>query len=310
MRIVYFGSGAFGLPTLKALVTGHDVAMVVSQPDRPAGRHRALAPTPISHFARSAGLPILKSENVNEPGNVAAIRSANADAMIVIAFGQKLGPELRRNTFAINLHASLLPKYRGAAPINWAIINGESTTGLSVIMVADQMDAGDILGQVVTPIDPMETAGELHDRLAELGPELLLQVLHLHETGRAKLQPQAETLVTRAPKLSKSEGTVSFDQSAERVRNRVHGLTPWPGCRVLIDGRELRLHRVQMVNSTERINAPAGTIVGGDLVTCAPGSIRPLAVQPPGGKLMSFAAFRAGHSMAEGARMTPLEHAS
>src|SRR5262245_36265216 len=143
MRLVYFGSGAFGLPTFRRLQAEHDVALVVTQPDRRAGRNRALAATSIAEFAAQTGASIIKPERVNEPAVVDQIRSVGADAFIVIAFGQKLGRSLLSGVFAINLHGSLLPKYRGAAPINWAIINGETETGLSVIALADQMDAGD-----------------------------------------------------------------------------------------------------------------------------------------------------------------------
>lgn len=308
MRIVFFGSGAFGLPTLKALVHEHEVALVVTQPDREAGRNRKLTATPISQFAAASKIAIVQPENVNDPVHVNAIRFSRADAFVVIAFGQKLDRELRSDVFAINLHASLLPKYRGAAPINRAIMDGESTTGVSVILLADRMDAGDILGQSITPIDPMETAGELHDRLAQLGPELVLSVLSRYESGRLAPQPQDDSLATRAPKLSKSEGTVRFDQPAASVRSRVHGLTPWPGCRVNLEGAAIRLHRVDVVEETPQ--APPGTIVRGDLVACSPGFVRLLAVQPAGGKLMSFAAYRAGHPMEEGARMLPMDEPS
>ena len=164
MRLVLLGSGIFGVPTFEALADRHDVELVVSQPDRPAGRGRALQPTPVSSWAADRGLPLQTTDDVNDPVFIDRIRSMEVDAWIVIAFGQKLGPDLLADRFAINLHASLLPRYRGAAPINHAIIQGEHETGLSVITLADRIDAGDVLGSVSTPIEPEETAGVLHDR--------------------------------------------------------------------------------------------------------------------------------------------------
>src|SRR5688572_4055507 len=147
MRLVFFGSGAFGVPTFNCLEEVHDIALVVTQPDRPAGRNRALTPTPIAEYATQRRLEIIKPEKVNDAGVIERIRAAEADAFVVIAFGQKLGKALLKDRFAINLHGSLLPKYRGAAPINWAMINGEAETGVSVITLADRMDCGEILAQ-------------------------------------------------------------------------------------------------------------------------------------------------------------------
>ena len=227
MKLVYLGSGSFGLPTLERLAAEHDVALVVTQPDRPAGRQRRLAATPVGHLAETRGIETLKPDDVNDPVVVERIAEAAGEALVVIAYGQKIGPAILDDVFAINLHSSLLPKYRGAAPINWAMINGEAETGLSVITITQRMDAGDVLGQVVTPIDPMETAGELSSRLAELGPDLVIEVLKRHCAGTLRGVAQDDRLASRAPKLAKSDGTVRFDQPARAVRQRVHGLTPW-----------------------------------------------------------------------------------
>lgn len=305
MRLIYFGSGEFGLPTLRRLASEHDVALVVSQPDRPAGRHRALSPTPIAEFAASLRLPVLKPEIVNQSEVVRQIQEKAADAFVVIAFGQKLSPALLNETFAINLHASLLPKYRGAAPIQWAVINGERETGVSVIGLADRMDAGPIFAQASTTIDPNETAGELHDRLATLGPQAVQEVLARHAQGSIIPQYQDERLATKAPKLSKSDGTVRFDQPAADVRNRVRGLTPWPGCTIRTDGLTLRLTRVQMCDEQSQHDVP-GLVLDDLSIACATGAIRLVEVQPPGGRLMSIQEYRNGHSMVAGMRFEPL----
>ncbi|MCH2154198.1 MAG: methionyl-tRNA formyltransferase, partial [Phycisphaerales bacterium] len=180
MRIVFLGSGAFGLPTLQELAEQHEVVLVVTQPDRPSGRGRGSTPTPIGAWADEVGLPLLKTPDINSTECMDHVRGIDADAWVIIAFGQKLSPQLIHDRFAMNLHASLLPAYRGAAPIHRALLAGESHTGLSVITIADRIDAGEILGQCTTEIHSYETAGDLHDRLAALGPGLVQDVLLQH----------------------------------------------------------------------------------------------------------------------------------
>ena len=308
MRIVFFGSGAFGVPTLRRLAAEHEVPLVVSQPDRPAGRNRSLTPTPVAQASAKLGIPVINPECVNDASVGSQIRAA-AKSFVVIAFGQKLGRPLLDGAFAVNLHASLLPKYRGAAPINWAMINGERETGLSVITLADRMDAGDVLGQSITPIDPHETAGELHDRLSEMGPSLVLEVIRRYEAGHLPRLKQDERLATPAPKLAKGEGTVRFHQPAASVRNRVHGLTPWPGCTIELAGQNLRLTRVE-VASELALDEPPGVLLADHTVACSPGAIRLLSVQPPGGKLMSFEAYCNGHEVLPGAVCASLSRAT
>jgi methionyl-tRNA formyltransferase len=303
MRLAFFGSGEFGLPTLARLVECHDVALVVTQPDRPAGRNRHVSPTPIAAFAASHGLPTLKPHAASDAQLHAALAAARCDAIVVIAYGHKLPPGLLAGTVAINLHASLLPKFRGAAPINWAMIKGESQTGVSVIEVADRMDAGAILAQAATPIDPLETAGELHDRLAAMGPALVLEVLQRLSSGTVERIVQEEQLATKAPRLSRADATISFDQPARAVRCRVHGLTPWPGCFVRHGGRELKLVRVRERDAVSA--APPGAVLEDHSIACATGRLELLEVQPPGGRVMSFDDYRRGHPLPAEARCEP-----
>ena len=305
MRLVFFGSGAFGLPTLECLATEHDVLLVVSQPDRPAGRRLSPTPTPVARWGERHGLDLFKPDRVNDPEAVGRIAAADASAFVVVAYGKKLGAELLRGVCAINLHGSMLPKYRGAAPINWAVINQERQTGLSVITVAERMDAGDVLARQATAVDPMETAGELHDRLAELGPPLVSEVLARYESGRLEPRPQDEAQATHAPRLSKADGTVHFDQPAAAVRARIHGLTPWPGCRVRLGPQALRLVRVDVSDGQQSQGRP-GEVLADRAVACAEGSVRLLAVQPPGGRLMSFDAYCHGHDVPPGVCFEPL----
>jgi methionyl-tRNA formyltransferase len=305
MKLVYFGSGAFGLPTLRALLVPHRVALVVTQPDRAAGRGRKLTPTPIGQFAGDQGLGVIKPADVNDPGVVDRIRGAGADAFVVVAFGQKIGTEVLGDTLAINLHASLLPRYRGAAPISWAVMNGDAETGLTVIAISQRIDAGDILARQATPIDPMETAGELEQRLAEMGPEIVLETLSRYESGDLHPAAQDDRIASRAPKLAKADGTVRFDQPSRAVRSRVHGLTPRPGCTVRVGEQRLKLLRVEAFDDGDR-GGEAGTVLDDGSVVCAEGRVRLLAVQPAGGKSMSFEAYRRGHAVAEGSKLEPL----
>ncbi|HVZ95061.1 MAG TPA: methionyl-tRNA formyltransferase, partial [Phycisphaerales bacterium] len=182
MKLLFLGSGEFGLPTLKALAAHHEVLAVVSQPDRPAGRHRRLTPTPIAAWAAEhrSNTPLFKPEDINTPDVISRLHALEADAWVVIAFGQKLSRTLVDDRFVINLHASLLPRWRGAAPINHAMLAGDAETGNSVITIAERMDAGFVLGQSKKPITVELTAGELHDLLASDGPALIEQVLAAH----------------------------------------------------------------------------------------------------------------------------------
>ena len=305
MRLVYFGSSDFGLPTLRRLVLEHDVALIVTQPDRPAGRRRRLSPTPVAAFAQTSGIDTLKPQDVDDPTLADRIREIGAEALVVIAYGRKLGPALLSHTFAINLHGSLLPKYRGAAPINWAVINGETQTGISVISMTERMDAGAILAQQATAIDPMQTAGELEHRLSELGPDLVLQTLAEYASGDLEPKPQDDRLACRAPKLTKSDGTVRFDAPAPAVQHRVHGLTPRPGCTVAYNDQRLRLERVAVVDEQATLGGP-GEVLADGTIACAPGAVELLAVQPAGGKLMSFDAYRRGHEIPTGSRLASL----
>lgn len=313
MNLLFFGSGAFGLPTLERLCTEHTVVAVFTQPARPAGRKRVLTPTPVGAWAAERGLPVHEVEDANAPDVVARVAGYAPDASVVIAFGQKLSPALLAATgeLAINLHSSLLPKYRGAAPIHWAVINGETQTGVSVIGLAQQMDAGALYAQRATPIDPMETAGELHDRLAaELGPDAVAGVLDDFVGDRLTPLEQDHAAATRAPKFTKADGTVAFDQPSRAVRARVHGLNPWPGCRVQwwfaqdAPPRTLLLRRVRD-HATCSATVPGR--VGADLrVACDWGGLEICSVQLPGGKELSFEQFMRGYGFAPGQALMPL----
>lgn len=290
---------------------------MVTQPDKPAGRGSQLTPTPIAAWAAEhlPGVPLYKPAKVNDPAVVEQVRGFGADAWVVIAFGQKLGRALLADRFAINLHASLLPRWRGAAPINAAILAGDAETGNSVITLADKMDAGLVLAQSRRVLDPMTTAGELHDTLAADGPGLVESVLARHAAGEEWGDAQAESLVTIAPKMSKGDGVIDFGCAAACQR-RIHGLNPWPGVTMTLvadpaqpgQSVELKLLRA----TTLCLFAPHGKSAGEVLTSadgtfaCADGSaLQLLEVQPAGKRAMKWADFARGRAIANGARFVP-----
>lgn len=310
MNLVYFGSGEFGVPTLARLHEHHALRAIITQPDKPAGRSRQLAPTPVAQWAaaHAPAVPLFKPDRVNEASQTAAIRAIPADAFVVIAFGQKLGRALLADRFAINLHASLLPRWRGAAPINAAMLHGDEVTGNSVITLADQMDAGLILGQSTRVVDPMMTAGELHDLLAADGPALVEDVLARHAARTLEPRAQDSAAVTIAGKLSKSDGVIDLSRPAAECRRRVHALTPWPGVTVTFREQPLKLLRVQetraKAQSTGMDQSP-GVILDAEagIIRCMDdGALILLEVQPAGGKAMPWPDFARGRRVTTGER--------
>jgi methionyl-tRNA formyltransferase len=306
LRIIFAGSGEFGLPTLKALLgAGHQVIQVVTQPDRPAGRGRGVTPTPIGQFAAQANLPLLRTANINLE------TLPDADVMVVIAFGQKIADALihRPRLGSINLHASRLPRYRGAAPINWAILRGETVAGNSVIRLAQRMDAGAVLAQSEVPIGELETAGELHDRLALDGATLLPPLLTSMADGTAREAEQDETQATLAPKLSRDDARLDWSRPADELARRVRGLSPWPGCRVAVcdaEGAELdriRLVRARAVTNDEGPRWQPGEITTTGAVQAAEACLEVVECQPEGKRPMPLADYRRGHRWHAGLRL-------
>lgn len=297
-KLIFFGSGAFGIPSLRALLAQHDILLVVTQPDRPAGRGSALTPTPIAATIQSEfpHIPLIKPEKVNEASVRDQIRNAGADAFVVIAFGQKLGKSLLDGVFAVNLHGSILPRWRGAAPINAAILAGDPYVGNSVITLADKMDAGLILATSSHPQNPDWTTAELHDILAADGPALLEHVLRDRPAG----QSQDESLVTIAPKFAKADGWIDFHQSATECRRRIHGLNPWPAVTVQFRSQPLKLLRAKAFD--EATQQPAGAIIdpATGTIACADSTLQLLEVQPANKRPMPWPDFARGHKPLKG----------
>lgn len=301
MRLVFLGSGAFGGPTLEWLAREHDVLRVVTQPDRPAGRGGKLRPTPIGELAERLGLEVTKPDRVNVPEAAEPLRAMGADAWVVIAYGQKLSAELLDGVFAMNLHASLLPRWRGAAPIHHAIMAGDRETGNSVITLADRMDAGDVLASTTREVEPSQTTGDLHDLLAGDGPGAIAAVLADLARGGVTRREQDDSLVTLAPKLSRADAVVDWSEHADRCRCRINGLSPWPGCAATIGGVSLKLLRAAPAQGE---GAPGEVLdVDRGVVACGQGAVRLLEVQPEGKRGMAFAEFARGREIAAGSRL-------
>lgn len=307
MRLVFFGSGAFGEPTLAALAQRHQIAAVVTQPDRPAGRGGKSTATPIAQFADAhlgaAGVPVWREENVNIPAVRERIRAVEADAWVVIAFGQYLSKALLEGVFAVNLHGSLLPRWRGAAPVAAAVLAGDAEAGNSVITLASRMDAGLVLGQTRRPLRPEYTAGDLHDLLSGDGPDAVLGVLADQAAGRVRGQEQDESLVTVAGKFTKADGWVDFGGSADECRRRIHGLNPWPGVTVQHRGAPLKLLRCAVERSG---GGAAGTLADASagVVHCGGGTaLRLLEVQPAGKRAMPWTDYANGRRVESGERL-------
>jgi methionyl-tRNA formyltransferase len=307
LRIVFAGAGEFGIPTLRALLASeHQVVQVYSQPDRPAGRGRTVTPTAISQLAIDQNIPLARTADIN------AEALPPADLLVVIAFGQKISEKVAHHARlgSVNLHASILPRYRGAAPIHWAILRGETITGNSIIRLAQRMDAGAILGQSSLFIGETETAGELHERLSHDGAALMLRVARELGQGTAGETPQDETQATSAPKLSRETSIIQWNESAQNIARKIRGLYPWPGCRVkLIDETGKEAGRLTLVRGIVR--PPSGNLPGtitdaGYVMTGSGGAVEVLEVQPEGKRPMSLADFRNGRPWKAGMRLESL----
>ncbi len=315
MRIVFVGTGDFGVPALQALITaGHTVVAAISQPDRPAGRGRKLRPTFIHNLADELRIRHIQTEDVNTLNLADAL--GGAEIGVVAAFGQKIGNTLLDALpfGCINIHGSLLPKYRGAAPFQWAIINGDEITGVTVFQLDDEWDAGPIWSRRELRIGETETASELHDRLARLGAELLVDTLMALERGNRQPEAQDASQVTWAPKLFRRDSEIDWSQPAFNIVRRINGLWSWPvaTCLFAVPGgkkERLQLARAQVADSTAEPTAEfePGAFLPDKTVQAGRGRVRLFEIKPAGGKLMLFEAFARGREVGPPTRLLPLE---
>ena len=305
MRIVFMGTPDFAVPSLEALVRGgHEVVGVFSQPDKPVGRHQnKLQPTPVKVCAQSHEIPVFQPTTLRDGEALALLKQLAPELIVVAAYGKVLPDEILALPAkgCINVHSSLLPKYRGAAPINWAVVNGDQETGVTIMDMAHELDAGDIIAQVKTPIGPDELVEQVHDRLAALGGELLGQVVEQIAQGKASRTPQDPEQVTYAPMLSRALSPIDWSQSAQAIHNKIRGLNPWPATSTdILEGEPVKVFRSQVTGRTAK-GAP-GTILGGGNdgieVLCGDGTVlRILELQAPGSRRMSAGDYLRGHPL-------------
>lgn len=317
-NVAYFGTGDFAVPPLEALRTaGHQISVVISQPDRPAGRGRRIQPTAVHAAADASGLRHVQTADVNAE-NLSELLGA-AEIGVVAAFGQKISAVLldALPKGCINIHGSLLPKYRGAAPFQWAILNGETETGVTVFQLDEKWDNGPVWGKRSLTIGATETADELHDRLAILGAELITDLLPRIVDGSAEPVPQDASQATRAPKLKKSDGFLDWSRPATELLRSIHGLWSWPVATADFASRTGRVERLGLArakladDSTLPMEAlPAGAFHADRTVQCGQGRIELLEVKPAGKGLMAFADFANGRQIAPPDRLVQVEKAN
>lgn len=292
MRILFWGTPEFALPTLDALEDeGHHVVGVISQPDRPKGRGRKVAPSPVSAFAEAEGYPLLKPELPRGDDFITSIRALEPDLSVVVAYGHILTREVLDVPAlgSINVHASLLPKLRGAAPVNWALVRGFDETGVTVMRMVEAMDAGPILAQQSTSISPEDNARGLGRRLAELGAITLVETLALMDAGLSKEVPQDDAEATFAPKINRETARIDWSQDAPAVADLIRGMDDTPGAWTTLDGEPVKLFRPVVRDGSEV--GPAGTVLLADqtdglLVATRVGEVSIGEVQPPGKRRM------------------------
>jgi methionyl-tRNA formyltransferase len=305
VNVVFMGTSTFAVPALERLLAStHVLIAVVTQPDRPQGRGRRITLAPVKQVALAQRLPVLQPPRARDPAFLTQLSAFAPDIVVVAAYGQLLPPTLLAlpPCGCVNVHASLLPKYRGAAPVNWALIRGETVTGVTIMRMEETLDTGPVLLQVARPIDPSEDAATLQDRLADLGAETLLQALDGLVSGTVTPMPQDHDQATFAPKLRKEDGLIRWELRAVAVSNLIRGVTPWPGALTTHNGKPLRVWRATVV-ATETVEAP-GTVARidrqGAWVATSDAYVVLQEVQPAGGRRMDVGAYARGHGLRVG----------
>ncbi len=321
MRVVFMGTPDFAVGALEAILqAGHQVAAVVTQPDKPKGRGKEIQMTPVKACAVSHGIPVFQPVKVKEKEAVETLREYNADIFVVAAFGQILSEEILSmpKYGCVNIHASLLPRYRGAGPIQWAIINGEEKSGVTIMQMDKGLDTGDMLLKEEVAIEPKETGDSLHDKLAEAGARLIVEALAKLERGELVPEKQKEEESCYAKRLQKSMGRIDWQQSAKKLDCLIRGLLSWPGAYTVLRGKNLKIWEVEAIEEPE--NVPEGMALPEELSCAMPGIVvgvereafyvktgegilKILAVQPEGKKRMPVREFLLGYQVKAGEQL-------
>ncbi len=306
--LIFMGTPSFAVPALRTLATSpHRVAAVVTQPDRPKGRGRKLTAPPIEDLARELGFPVVQPQNFEDPVFGKAVREHAPDWFIVIAFGHILKPRhlALPRLGALNVHASLLPRHRGPAPIQWAIIEGDHETGVTTMLMDEGLDSGDLLLTARTAIQPDETAATLHDRLAVMGADLILETLNALAADQIRPTPQDHAAATYAPMLSKDNGRIPWSNTSRQIDALIRGVTPWPGAHTFHKGQRLKIFQVSPANAPHP--AAPGTVLPGfedELrIATGDGALSIVEIQEPGGRRMPVSDFLKGRTIPPGTRL-------
>ena len=309
MNIVFFGTSEFAIPILRWLIDSrHEVLAVVTQPDRQKGRRLKISPPPTKVLAQAKNISVYQPGDASGRDSINYLKKLNADLFVVVAFGQILKKEILEipKIYSINIHGSLLPKYRGAAPTNWTIINGDKTSGVTIIKMNEKMDEGDIILKKEIAVDKDDTNITLSEKLSDLGADALDETIKLIETGKAKLIKQEDSAATYAPKLKKKDGLIDWNEPAGTIHNKVRGLLPWPGAYTHFDGRILKILKTELAEDGEG-SGKNGEVVNilkhkGILVRTGQGNILIQYVQIEGKRSFDADAFLCGHEILPGYR--------
>ena len=300
MRVVFMGTPDIAATCLKKIIAdGFDVVGVFTQPDRPKNRGMKMAFSPVKEVALANHLPVFQPENFREDETVEQLRQLHPDVVAVVAYGRILPQrvlDIAPKGF-VNIHASILPRYRGSAPYQWAVLDGLQETGVTAMYLVRQMDAGDIIDVAKTPIGPDETAGELLDRLAVLGAELLSKTLARIAAGEVEHTPQEESLVTYAPMLDKTMSPIDWNKTARQVHDHVRGLHPWPVATMELQGKTFKVHKTKVVEGSGNPGQLLGLTKTGLVIACGEGAVEVQSLQAEGGKRMNAPDYFRGHPL-------------
>lgn len=305
MKVLFMGTPDFAVPVLEALVEKHNVTAVISQPDKPKGRGKKMKPTPVKEAAEKYGIPVYQPEKIKDEKFVELLKGIDADIFVVVAYGQILSQEILDipKYGCINVHGSLLPKYRGAAPIQWSVINGEKETGVTIMYMVKALDSGDMILKRKMEITDDDTYETLHNRMSYVGADALIEAIELIEKGDVNAEKQEDSLATTAPMIKKDMGKIHWSRNSEEIRNKIRGFNPVPGAYTEYEGEILKIFKADIVEGYEK--GEAGEILSVDkkkgfIVKTGNGALLIREVQAKGGKKMNCADYLRGHSVEEG----------
>ena len=299
MNIIFMGTPDFAKTSLAALIdANYKISAVFTQPDKPVGRHKILTPPPVKQLALENNIPVFQPERLRDSELVEQIKGYNPDVIVVVAYGKIIPEEILSICPCINVHGSLLPKYRGAAPIQWSVINGEKYAGVTTMFMDKGLDTGDIILKEKTEILEGETSGELYPRLAKIGADLLIKTVELIESGNAPRTPQDSEQATWAPMLSKEMAVIDFSKPASELASLVCGLNPWPVAYTFIDGKRFKIYRAKPIDKKGKV----GEIIDAKklVVACGEGALELCEVQIEGSKAQSGEEFSRGRRLSNG----------